>query len=418
MRSEVLKIIGFTILFCLCLSPIVTGIAARSTFDLISSNASGVITLTSPNVQTNGFFGQALATSGKYLIASAAHEGVGGQSEAGNVYVYDVKTGTLLVSISSPNYQTDGQFGDDVSFVGGNIAIGAGGESVSGLSEAGRAYTFTTSGTLVDSFTSPDAQTGGNFGQSVAISSTGTVIVGAPREAAYGLSEAGHAYIFDVSKGVIGKVLTLTSPNAQTDGLFGFSVATMGSYVIIGAEGESSAGQSDAGNVYVFNANSGDLIATISSPSPQTGGTFGNSLAVGGTSKTPLLVVGAPWQSVDSYSRAGNAYVFNLATEALLHSLSSPAPQTGGRFGDGVSITANMIAVGADYETSHGQSIGGNAYTFSESAGSLENTFTSPNAQADGYFGFDIVIYSGSVIVGAEGETALGQANAGHVYIF
>ncbi|MGI0079466.1 MAG: FG-GAP repeat protein [Nitrososphaerales archaeon] len=42
--------------------------------------------------------------------------------------------------------------------------------------------------------TSPNVQTNGNFGLSVAISGT-TIVVGAPFETVSGLSAAGHAYV-------------------------------------------------------------------------------------------------------------------------------------------------------------------------------------------------------------------------------
>ncbi|MGI0079715.1 MAG: FG-GAP repeat protein [Nitrososphaerales archaeon] len=42
--------------------------------------------------------------------------------------------------------------------------------------------------------TSPNVQTNGNFGVSVAISGT-TIVVGAPFETVSGLSAAGHAYV-------------------------------------------------------------------------------------------------------------------------------------------------------------------------------------------------------------------------------
>src|SRR2546430_464083 len=69
---------------------------------------------------------------------------------------------------------------------------------------------------------SPNPQPGGNFGRSVAISGT-TVVVGAPSETGGGYLNAGHAYIIDTTTDPL--TFTLTSPNAQTAGQFGLSVA-------------------------------------------------------------------------------------------------------------------------------------------------------------------------------------------------
>src|SRR5947199_100623 len=104
--------------------------------------------------------------------------------------------------------------------------------------------------------------------------------------------------------------ITLTSPNAQTDGLFGRSVAVneSGTIVVVGAFGESAGTpvQPEAGNAYVFDATDGSLITTLTSPTPQADGDFGLSVAVSGTT----VVVGAPGESAGTpvQPRAGHAY--------------------------------------------------------------------------------------------------------------
>ncbi|MGC2289579.1 MAG: hypothetical protein WA688_06955 [Thermoplasmata archaeon] len=97
--------------------------------------------------------------------------------------------------------------------------------------------------------TSPNAQTDGYFGVSVAISGK-TVVVGAPVETVSGNMYAGHAYTFKGKTGAL--ISTLTSPNAQTDGSFGWSVAVSGTTVVVGAIGETASGYDSAGHSYVF----------------------------------------------------------------------------------------------------------------------------------------------------------------------
>src|SRR2546426_95016 len=144
--------------------------------------------------------------------------------------------------------------------------------------------------------TSPNAQTGGEFGSSVAVNEGDPiVVVGAVFESAGtpAQSGAGHAYVFDATDGSL--ITTLTSPNAQADGEFGSSVAVSGTTVVVGAPEESAGtpAQSFAGNAYVFDATDGSLITTLTSPNAQTGGDFGSSVAVSGTT----VVVGAPLES-------------------------------------------------------------------------------------------------------------------------
>src|SRR5207245_5975821 len=96
-------------------------------------------------------------------------------------------------------------------------------------------------GTLITTLTSPNG--GGWFGYSVAISGT-NVVVGAPAE------NAGHAYVFTTTGTLI---TTFTSPNAQTGGEFGFVVDVSGTNVVIGTQGETAAGFSNAGHAYIYN---------------------------------------------------------------------------------------------------------------------------------------------------------------------
>src|SRR5947199_10386014 len=73
--------------------------------------------------------------------------------------------------------------------------------------------------------------------------------------------------------------ITLTSPNAQTDGNFGSSVAVSEGdpIVVVGAPLESAGTpvQLLAGHAYVFDATAGSLITTLTSTPPQFGGALG-----------------------------------------------------------------------------------------------------------------------------------------------
>jgi len=154
----------------------------------------------------------------------------------------------------------------------------------------------------VDELSSPNAQPEGEFGTSVVISGT-TVVVGASRETVSGLGDAGHVYIFNAKTGAL--ISTLTSPNAQEYGEFGYSVAISGTTVVVGAYGETVSGQSGAGHVYIFNAKTGALISTLTSPNAQAGGAFGDSVAISGTT----VVVGAYGESAFGLSAGGHVYL-------------------------------------------------------------------------------------------------------------
>src|SRR2546427_504153 len=140
------------------------------------------------------------------------------------------------ITFNSPNAQPDGYFGFSVAVSGASVVVGAPYDNAGVESQAGHAYIFSSTGSLIATLTSPNAQTGGRFGASVAMSGR-RVIVGAPWEAPNGQFYVGHAYICTATE--CPPTGTLTSPNAQTQGWFGNSVAISGMTGEVGAPYEA-----------------------------------------------------------------------------------------------------------------------------------------------------------------------------------
>lgn len=368
-------------------------------------------TLTSPNPGDSGLFGSALAISGTTLVVGAPEENPNGQSSAGRVYIFNAKTGALSHTLVSPNVQLDGFFGEAVAITGTTLAVGAS-ETVSGLTGAGRVYIFNAgTGALVRTLTSPNQQTYGGFGDSVALSST-TLVIGADGETANGLASAGHVYVYNSGTGAL--LLTLTSPSAQADGSFGSPLAFSGSTLAIGAEMESADGFDQAGHAYVFNVGTGALLYSLTSPNAQAYGNFGGSIAISGTT----LIVGARFEEAGGQGEAGSAYVFNPSTGALARTLTSPNLISGGQFGSSVAVSGNTLVVGARSENVGTRTSAGRAYTYNAGTGALLSTLTSTNAQRNGFFGSPLAIRGSIIVVAAPYEKVSGFTWAGHVYIY
>ncbi len=88
-----------------------------------------------------------------------------------------------------------GEFGSAITAVGGYVVVGASEDNSSGVSAAGAAYEFkASSGSLINSFQSLNAQERGGFGTSVSMNG-GLIVVGAPDETVDGTINAGRAYI-------------------------------------------------------------------------------------------------------------------------------------------------------------------------------------------------------------------------------
>src|SRR2546425_397522 len=109
--------------------------------------------------------------------------------------------------------------------------------------------------------------------------------------------------------------VTLASPKPQHSGGFGQSVAISGTTVVVGAPGETANALLFAGNAYVFDAASGSLVSTLTSPNAQPHRGFGQSVAI--SEGDPTVVVGAPQETVSSQGGAGRAYTFDATTGTL-----------------------------------------------------------------------------------------------------
>ena len=369
-------------------------------------------TLVSPSPQSGGYFGHEVAISGILVVVAAPFESSSGFTQAGNVYIFNASNGHLIRTLTSPNAQINGWFGTSIAINGTLVAVGAQLETASGSYEAGRVYVFNAStGHLLHTLVSPNAQLEGKFGSNLGLG-TNILLVSAYNETALGIVGAGHAYTFNARKGNL--LATLTSPNAQVGGFFGSGSVMYGKIAVVGADQETTFGMKSAGRAYVFNAVTGGLLSTLTSPNTQIDGFFGNACRISGN----LVVVGAYGETFIGYASGGHAYTFNARTGALIATLASLNPVMDGYFGSDVSISGDNVVVSSHGETVSGFNRAGRAYTFDAKTAVLTNTFTSLNAQPNGIFGDSVVISGGVVVVGAPGETVSGFNSAGRAYIF
>ena len=357
------------------------------------------LTLTSPHPQTDGYFGSSAAISSTTVVVGAYGEKASGYAQAGHVYLFGAMSGKLVHRLTSPNAQSGGNFGFAVAISGTTVVVGAPNEAASNYSGAGHAYVFNAStGKLIRTLTSPHAQYGGCFGYSVAITGS-TLVIGAMCETAdtacCGNYSAGHVYAFDATSGKL--TLTLTSPNAQPDGAFGSSVAVSGTRLMVGAPGEgpSPPVQYPPGAAYLFEAKTGALIANLTDPQPAGSGRFGSSVAIDSTT----AVVGAGGETASGVQYAGLTYLYNATTGNLTRTLAPPKPTYTGGFGQSVAISGTKVFVGN----------GSYIYVFKATTGKRVLTLT---------MGGVVSVMGTTVMIGAAGETVSGSKDAGQAYIF
>lgn len=211
-----------------------------------------------------------------------------------------------------------------------------------------------------------------HFGFATAISDD-TVVVGAYREAsnATGVGsdsldnsapKSGAAYVFVRSPTDWSQQAYLKASNAEQDDCFGHSVAVDGNIVVVGAFNEASSspgvngnesdnGAFGSGAAYVFARNRTSWVqqAYLKGFNPLSSERFGFSVSVSGD----LVVVGAP-RDVGLGQRTGAAYVFERVGTAwhqqaiLTASNAEPADE----FGFHVAVDGETIVVGAPNEDS------------------------------------------------------------------
>jgi hypothetical protein len=381
--------------------------------------AINLYTLRSPNEMYQSYFGYSACWAGDVnndgyhdVIVGSPGEDIAGMQWVGRAYVINGYTGGVIWTLNSPNQEWFGEFGRAVSWAGDvnndgyyDVIVGTPFEDNNPTyTDAGRAYVFNgQTGGLIHSLVSPNAADYGYFGTSV--SSAGDVnndgyddvIVGA-----YAEFGPGRAYVFNGYTGTL--LWTLVSPNPQTGGRFGISVAAAtdlnGDYyddVVVGANWETNGGQSSAGRAYVFSGQNGTVLSTLTSPAPQWNGHFGQSVSGVGQN---MVIVGAPQESPGAASpdSSGRAHVFNGATGAHLRTLVSPNEQLNGKFGSSVSWIGDVdgwgsmdVLVGAPRESLDVTlPEAGRAYVFSGENGSDLHWFTPRNAEAYGWFGWSV----------------------------
>jgi hypothetical protein len=222
---------------------------------------------------------------------------------------------------------------------------------------------------------------------------------------------------------------TLDNPNpygtSASDEFGSYSVATSGNYTIVGARGEDDASNPSTGRAYIFNNSTGALVHTLDNPNAHGTGNsdeFGYAVAISGNYAT----VGARGESsaASNTYASGKAYIFNVTTGALLHTLDNPnayGTSAGDRFARSVGITDTYAIVGAYLEDDAGGTQSGKAYIFNISTGALLHTLDNPNPDGtskDDNFGYSVAISGTTGIVGTWGEDDAGGIDSGKVYIY
>jgi len=256
----------------------------------------------------------AIAIDGDTIVIGNTSGGTGYPSYA---YVYVKPAGgwkdMLPTAVLTPSDTIDGCFGSSVGINGDTIVVGDVGGCLF-TTAIGSAYVFVkpasgwVDGTQTAKLTASDVLMTDSFGESVSISRS-TVAVGAPQFE----TGPGKAYVFvQPATGWADMTQTaeLTASDAQTEFEVGFSVSVSGDNILAGAPSIYNLNY-PPGNAYLFTKPAGgwvDMTQTgeLLPGSTRPGQTFGDSVTISGN----LAAVGAPGFGTPPNSEEGGIYIF------------------------------------------------------------------------------------------------------------
>lgn len=305
------------------------GVSANEGKAFIFDATTGALihTLNNPNAYSttnDDQFGYSVAISGNYAIVGAYGEDSADADDSGKAYIFDVTTGNLLYTLNNPNAYgappVYDYFGYAVA-ISVNYAIVSAprnswrtiGESDAGGENSGKVYVFdVTTGELLKTLNSPNNEGDAiyhKFGETVAVYGN-YAVVGSPKASnnpnAYGGS--GRVHIFDITSFRSKTIKRPTQTFDPSNDTFGTSVAILNNNVSVGAPGVGGL----AGEVYVFDATTKDLLQSFSNPNVNNQGTsdnFGNAIAISNN----RVVVGDRQVADTDGENSGKTYTFTLA---------------------------------------------------------------------------------------------------------
>lgn len=340
------------------------------------------------------------------IMVTSAYSDDATFASQGTAYLYNVSTGALTFTLNNPTPAASDLFGTGVDVSGNNVVVCASSDST-GATRAGSCYIFDgTTGSLLTTINNPTPALNEYFGSSVGIDGN-YLIIGASGESTGGAS-SGAAYIYDT----IGTLLyTLANPTPAASDVFGFSAAISGNIAVVGARLDDT-GATDAGSVYLYDVTTGALLFTINNPSPVASDKFGTQVSISGN----LVAIGAPEKDTGA-SNAGVVYIYDATTGSLLRTINNPSPTANDEMGgSGIAINGDILVVGVSKDDT-GASSAGLVYIFNASTGSLLKTVSPPLATASDLFGDDVDISANKVAIGAYGNDT-GASGAGQAYIY
>jgi len=375
-----------------------------------------------------------MAVDGGYGVVGCYTEDSAAGGESGAVHIFNMSTGSLYRSVVNPNTSTGQQdlFGQSVDYDHsyGRVIIGAPGTDIGGVYTSGKVYLYSPGTNSIIKTTNNPTSTNDAFGQAVAIDGNWMAVAASNARTPAGESSGGLIYLYNGSNMAYQR--TIQNPNHYggaanaRDQLSRIMKMSNGRLIVSGFQEDDASG-TNSGVVYVFNLN-GALLNTYVNPNPYStgaGDSFGYSLDV----YQDTMIVGAPYEDQpaegdDTGINTGRAYIYNLSTGTLTHTLVNPnhyGAAVNDNLGKRVSIAESKVFVSATGEDDATGNNVGIVYAFDAVTGDHVGTLENPNdfGTTDGdSFGTSIASDGDHLLAAATGEDSASLTNVQRFYIF
>ncbi len=315
---------------------------------------------------------------------------------------------------------------------GSRLAVGAHSKTVGGLTNAGKVYIYTRSGStwaLEAELSASDKATNDYFALGLSLSADGSrLAVGAHNKTVNGVVGAGKVYIYTRSGSIWTEEATITASDRVTNDYFGLSTSMNadGSRLAVGAQSKDVSGTVDAGQVYIYTRSgiTWTLESTITASDKATSDYFGRSVAL--SADGSRLAVGAANKTISSAGSAGQVYIYTRSgiTWTLESTITAYDKAANDYFGTTVSFNsdASMLIIGAQGKDVLGVADVGKLYSYIRTGITwiLQAELSVSDKVAGDFLGVSSALTpDGSLLaVGAHAKTVTGIVNAGQIYFF
>lgn len=315
-------------------------------------------------------FGYSIAVSGDYAVIGAPYKTVSGKSQAGVVYVFRRQSGIWSEVQRIPGSDANNRFGFSVDIDGDYMVIGEPHE-YRGSVNAGQMIVYQlnpTTGTF-GSAKGITGAGGSQLGFSVAIVDLGNgdamAVGGAYKGGALGQGEVRVSFkksLLGGSDWTQGVVVPAPAGYAAGDN-FGVSVSASATSVLVGSSNRTRSGISGAGAAYLFsitknltiNSFEASLTTTFDSPIKATNNYFARSVAINHDEST--IVIGEPQADNATFStitNQGAATIYRKNGNSWLEVKTIDISNGGttynwhkdAKFGQHVALDGSRLAIG------------------------------------------------------------------------